>query len=187
MAISGAAVAYTTIGGLLVFSGIKGSTIQSTVSAVLTGNLGGLQDTETIDFGSSSGGTSSGSSGNESVAAGASQTTWNKDLLSALGAPATSANLASLADWQAHEEPTSDWSHWNNPMNTTMQEPGSQSENSVGVQSYPSLSVGLTATVSTLNNGDYGDIIMLLKSGQGLKSGASAGLSKWSGGGYSSV
>ena len=39
MAIKGASVAYCTIGGLLVFSGIKGSSISDTVSAVLKGNL----------------------------------------------------------------------------------------------------------------------------------------------------
>jgi hypothetical protein len=115
------------------------------------------------------------------------QTGFITAVLTALGAPATAANIASMKNWMAHEEPPSDWNHWNNPMNTTQPMSGSKSMNSVGVQSYPSITTGLQATVETLNNGLYGDIIARLKSGSGLKSGASAGLLKWSGDGYSSV
>lgn len=39
MSIKGASVAYATIGGVLIYSGIKGSTISDTVKAVLSGNL----------------------------------------------------------------------------------------------------------------------------------------------------
>ena len=48
MPVSAAAVAYSVAGGLIVLSGIKGSTLSDTVRSVLTGNLSGLQDTETI-------------------------------------------------------------------------------------------------------------------------------------------
>src|SRR5262249_18929685 len=102
-------------------------------------------------------------------------------------APSTPANVASLADWMAHEEPPSDWSHWNNPMNTTQDEPGAQSQNSVGVKSYPTLAEGLQATIATLNNGLYPDILLQLRAGRGLRSGASTGLLRWPGGAYSSV
>src|SRR5487761_72818 len=57
--ISGAAVAYTTVGGLVLYSGIKGATLQDTVKAVLSGNLT-LQNTEQIQFGSSGSNTASG-------------------------------------------------------------------------------------------------------------------------------
>ena len=56
MAISAAAVAYCAIGGLVLFSGIKGASIESTVKAALSGNLN-VTDTETID---TSGGSSTG-------------------------------------------------------------------------------------------------------------------------------
>jgi cell wall-associated NlpC family hydrolase len=39
MPLSGASVAYSVVGGLILFSGIKGSTISDTVKAALTGNL----------------------------------------------------------------------------------------------------------------------------------------------------
>jgi hypothetical protein len=47
MAVKGASVAYIVVGGLILYSGIKGATIASTVSSVLTGNLN-VSDTETV-------------------------------------------------------------------------------------------------------------------------------------------
>jgi hypothetical protein len=47
MAISGAAVAYIAVGGLVAYSGIKGATLTDTAQAVLKGNLN-LTDSETI-------------------------------------------------------------------------------------------------------------------------------------------
>lgn len=58
--ISGAAVAYTTVGGLVLYSGIKGATLASTVTAVLSGNLT-LSNQEPIQFGSSGSTSTSGS------------------------------------------------------------------------------------------------------------------------------
>jgi cell wall-associated NlpC family hydrolase len=129
----------------------------------------------------------SGGSGAVSVPANASQSAWIGQLFKALGVPNSKANMSSLTDWMAHEEPPSDWSHWNNPMNTTMPEAGAVSENSDGVKSYKTLSQGLAATVATLQNGLYPQILAQLKAGKGLLSGASADLLKWSGGGYSAV
>lgn len=63
MAISAAAVAYCATGGLICYSGIKGATLADTAKAVLTGNLSGLQDTETIDFSSGDGSDGGGGSG----------------------------------------------------------------------------------------------------------------------------
>jgi cell wall-associated NlpC family hydrolase len=58
MAFSGVALAYSGVGGLLIFSGIKGSTIADTAKALLSGNLS-VSDTEQVNF---SGSGSSGSS-----------------------------------------------------------------------------------------------------------------------------
>lgn len=191
--ISGFYVAVTAVGGVLVWSGWQNTSLTATFRSLLSGKLpapgtGGVTVTA-ANFNSIAGTENS----SATVAPSASQTQWNTALLAGLGAPATAANLQSLAQWQAHEEPSSDWSHWNNPMNTTLTEPGSTSQNSVGVQQFTSLSQGLQATIDTLDSGAYNAIILALRSGQGLpgvgppNSQASAELSTWSGGGYSSV
>jgi hypothetical protein len=62
MAISGAAVGYSAIGGIILFSGIKGATLSATVKAVLAGNLN-VSGTQTIGSasGASAGNVASGS------------------------------------------------------------------------------------------------------------------------------
>jgi cell wall-associated NlpC family hydrolase len=113
--------------------------------------------------------------------------TFATALLQKLGAPATPQNVSSLVGWQAREG-----GNWNNtakynPLNTTQKEPGSGDTGSQGdIGVYKNWGQGLKATVDTLNNGDYGDIVGALKSGKGL-SGSLAGLHTWSGGGYSSI
>jgi hypothetical protein len=110
-------------------------------------------------------------------------------LLTALGAPTTPANVNSIVNWAQREG-----GHWNNtahynPLNTTLRLPGSQvmgGGNSAGVQSYQNWQQGVQATVNTLRNGGYQDILQALHSGNGL-TGHLAGLSRWSGGGYSSL
>lgn len=59
MALNTAAVAYTAIGGLVAYSGIKGATLTDTARAVLSGNLT-LRDTETIPVNNASSGSSTG-------------------------------------------------------------------------------------------------------------------------------
>jgi resuscitation-promoting factor RpfB len=51
MAIKGASIAYTVVGGVLVYSGIKGSSISETVKSVLAGNLT-VTDSEPLENGS---------------------------------------------------------------------------------------------------------------------------------------
>ena len=68
MAFTGAAVAYTVVGGLVLFSGIRGYTVADTAKAVLTGNLSGLQSTETVSFDDTSSGTPQAGSSNDIVA-----------------------------------------------------------------------------------------------------------------------
>ena len=137
-------------------------------------------------------GKAKGSSVTADIAVGSSEASWINALLTRLGDPHSEANKTSFADW-IHKE-TYGWPPEdqggvivNNPLNTGKPEPGSRSYNSGGVQIYPNLSVGLKGTYDTLVNGHYGDILSRLKSGQGLTSGASAGLSTWSNGAYTSV
>ena len=126
------------------------------------------------------------------IAVGSSEASWISALLSKLGDPQTTANKQSIADWihrETYNWPPEDQGNvvTNNPMNTGQPESGSRPYNSAGVQIYPDLSVGLQGTYDTLINGHYGDILSRLRSGSGLISGASGGLSTWSGGGYTSV
>jgi hypothetical protein len=114
------------------------------------------------------------------------ESTWVSSFLSAVGAPKTPANTASITDWIAHEGPYGTQGE-NNPMNTTQHEPGSTSFDGLAVQNYPTATEGLTAIVVTLENGDYPDILAQLRAGNGLLNGAQANLLTWSGGGYSSV
>lgn len=57
MHIKGASVAYCAIGGIILFSGIKGATLTDTAKGILTGNLNSIQATEPISV-TNSGGTS---------------------------------------------------------------------------------------------------------------------------------
>ena len=128
---------------------------------------------------------------NQAVLVGSSEASWIGSLLTALGDPHTQANENSVAHWIRHETagwpPADGGTVVNNPMNTSQPEPGSTVLNSAGVRIYPDLAEGLQATVATLENGRYADILSQLRSGAGLTSGASSGLSTWSNGAYGSV
>jgi murein DD-endopeptidase MepM/ murein hydrolase activator NlpD len=95
-----------------------------------------------------------------------SQKSWATTLLKKLGDPTTPQNVAALTTWAAYEG-----GHWKNtanynPLNTTQPEKGATNMNSVGVKSYSSWSQGYQATIDTLNNGRYGNILNALKSGK---------------------
>jgi hypothetical protein len=109
--------------------------------------------------------------------------TFAKSLLATIGAPQTSANINSILGWINHEG----GGGTNNPLNTTQAMGGSTSFNSVGVQNFSSLAVGVAANAKTLLGGNYSDIVSALRSGQGLCGRSFSGLSTWSGGGYSQV
>lgn len=135
---------------------------------------------------SSGGGGTSGGGGSghvRTVGGGASQTAWSKSLLASLAVPQTSGNVSSINAWQQREGGGGQ----NNPLNTTWPMPGATDFNSVGVKNYSSIKQGLEATVLTLHGGGYNDILMYLRSGHGFVGITLAGLSRWSGGGYSSV
>jgi hypothetical protein len=82
-------------------------------------------------------------------------------LLGGLGVPANSNNIGLIAAWAAMEGGIGH----NNPLNTTQNEPGAGTFNSVGVKTYPSMGVGVSATITTLKNGLYGAILGALASG----------------------
>jgi hypothetical protein len=60
------------------------------------------------------------------------------------------------------------------PLNTTQPEPDATSTNPAGVKSYTSWDQGLTATVSTLMNGRYSDILSALATGSSAQDVVSA-------------
>jgi hypothetical protein len=176
--VNGWTIAYTAAGGVLLMSGITGTSLSATVKDVLAGNA----PAQAPPPAATAGGTTA-----VAAPASASESSWAQSLLSALGAPATAANISSIETWIAKEGDFSVTGH-NNPLNTTLVTGGSTgSFNSSGVQDYGTSAEGLAATVQTLESGAYADILLLLRSGQGLASGAAQGLSTWSGGAYGSV
>ncbi len=110
-------------------------------------------------------------------------------VLADLGAPATQANVSSLASWFPHEFPSWPPAAANNPMASTMPEPGAAVFNGAGVRNYVSATQGAQATAATLADGNYPRIVADLKSGRGLCGDPSlaAEFLIWSGGGYSGV
>jgi hypothetical protein len=114
-----------------------------------------------------------------------STTAFIRAVLADLGAPATTADITSLADWFPHEGTAAA----NNPMATTMDAPGATTFNYDGVKNYPTAAEGAEATARTLDDGRYPGIAAALKSGRGLCGDTSlAGeFLTWSGNGYSGV
>jgi hypothetical protein len=108
--------------------------------------------------------------------------------LNAMGAPVTDANVSSLVNWANREG-----GNWHNtaafnPLNTTQRMPGYTMTGSQGnIGAYTSWSQGVTATVTTLHNGHYNDIVAALMAGKGLGHGRFQSLLTWSGGGYDHV
>lgn len=86
---------------------------------------------------------------------------WAQAILNALGAPVTSSNLKFLAAWQQAEGGSAAF----NPLNTTQPASGATNYNSVGVRNYGSAGQGTKATVDTLLNGHYNQIVQMLRAG----------------------
>lgn len=114
-----------------------------------------------------------------------SQDSFIRAVLADLGAPATQADITSLASWFPHEGTAAA----NNPMASTMPEPGATVFNYDGVRNYVSPSQGAEATAATLDNGYYPLIVAALRSGAGLcgNSSLAGEFLTWSGNGYSGV
>lgn len=96
---------------------------------------------------------------------------WENLILARLNAPVTPQNLLFLDDWQRAEGGNAE----NNPFNTTQGGNGTIGNyNSVGVKRYGTAQGGINATVQTLTNGRYGNILSALKSGKSAKAAAQA-------------
>jgi hypothetical protein len=106
MAISGAAVAYIAVGGLVAYSGIKGATLSDTAQAALKGNLT-LSDTETIGPPASAAGSSSGGSGGGVPAAGDTGAANNTAAANQSLAKQLAVGLG-FSSWTTGQE----WSDW---------------------------------------------------------------------------
>lgn len=87
------------------------------------------------------------------------------DLLDALKFPRTNTNVNLLVAWAYCELKTGSGNPWmwNNPLSTTEPGYGGTPQNNAGVMSYPTQSAGIAATVATLTNGDYGQIVDALR------------------------
>lgn len=96
---------------------------------------------------------------------------WQTQILRGVGAPVTPQNLLFVNDWAKAEGGGAA----NNPFNTT--EPGygaTGNYNSVGVKDYATPQQGVQATLATLQNGRYGNILSALKQGTNARSAAQA-------------
>ena len=82
-----------------------------------------------------------------------------KAVLTGVGAPVTNNNLLYLYAWRQAEGGSAAF----NPFNTTQKALGATNYNKVGVKNYTSAQQGINATVKTLLNGRYSDIISSLK------------------------
>ncbi len=95
-------------------------------------------------------------------AAGSTTGNFATDVLEGIGAPATAENVRAFNAWARAEG--MDASTFN-PLATTEGAPGSSSVNSVGVRKYASYADGVQATIRTLLNGNYSNIIAALRKG----------------------
>lgn len=182
--------------------------------AALASNLKGAQQAAVSDFevflkevignrpqgsGGGSGNTSTSSSGGGKAPSGTSgkvpntpaggytQASWASALCLSLGVPTNSANVNGIYNWEQQEG-----GHWHNsakynPLCTTQAMAGDGGTmNSAGVRIYTSWEMGLKATVQTLNNGHYPNIIKDLQAGQGNKIGGESDMNTWGTGNFDS-
>lgn len=85
---------------------------------------------------------------------------WAKSVLGGIGAPSSNTNVQAMLRWMAQEGGHSNNSAYFNPLNTTKVMPGELGVmNDHGVRRYANWEMGLQATLKTLNNGLYQNII----------------------------
>lgn len=91
--------------------------------------------------------------------------TWETTILAGISAPASANNISKLDAWNKCEGNATGLSGLpiNNPFNTTLNYGGGQSINGAGVKAYPTLTVGLQATVNTLLSSYYTGIVTNLR------------------------
>lgn len=106
---------------------------------------------------------------------------WAAAICTALPKPPTPGNIRGLNAWIACEGGTGH----NNPMNTKQSGFGGTNFNSVGVKRYPTPANGVAATVATLRNGYYPDVLAAMNRLGGLAAGilhdpaVASNISKW--------
>jgi hypothetical protein len=107
---------------------------------------------------------------------------WAQDILAGIGAPITPENVRAIEAWMRAEGMGPEN---NNPLATTQQMDGEVGTiNSVGVRHYASYEQGLAATIRTILNGNYGNIIAALRAGDNALAVADAiAASPWGTGG----
>jgi hypothetical protein len=108
---------------------------------------------------------------------------WARAVLAGIGAPVDDVNLTSLWNW-SNKESGPNVMRWNNPLNTTRNEPNAIDENSVGVKAYPTMQEGCDATVATLLQApplDYTQIVNNLRGSVPHEQWSNAGidLARW--------
>lgn len=127
---------------------------------------------------------------------GENQKAWSEAILTALGAPLTSANIVSIGYWMQNEagSPPSGIVGANNPINVSQACCGGVPIQDDGdgvtfLQSYPTVADGVEAIVQYLNRGNYTAILADLKAGASLMSdsGLASEIGLYSGGGYTTI
>lgn len=127
---------------------------------------------------------------------GENQKAWSEAILTALGAPLTSANIVSIGYWMQNEagSPPSGIVGANNPINVSQPCCGGVPIQSDGdgvtyLQSYPDVADGVEAIKEYLERPNYPTILADLRAGAGLMSdpNLSSEISLFSGGGYSTI
>lgn len=105
--------------------------------------------------------------------------TWAEALLDGLGMPVSKLAVTDIMCWEATENTQAKF----NPLATTQPMSGSTMfndlGNGIGVQNYTSAEQGLNATIKTLNNGHYTEILNALSIGGTQDFGATVGASPW--------
>jgi hypothetical protein len=121
-----------------------------------------------------SGSTSATSSNPTPLSGSQNETAWAKDFLKQVGAPVTSQNIAAMTTWMAAEGGGGGGATglgindaMYNPLNTKQHMPGSwkPGDMSEDVQAYQNYASGMQATVKTIKNGRYTNILAALKKG----------------------
>lgn len=184
--LSGIAVAAVGAGVLLAYGGAKGKSLLGELRGVISGKS---PASAAIISPITSPAAAAAAAGSGAAAAGPSgpgEQAWISAFLKGIGAPATAANTSSMSAWISHEG-TFGTQGQNNPLNSTLDMPGATSFAGLAVKNYPTPAEGIRAAVATIEGGPYNDILMALRSGNGLCGRSWAGLSTWSGGGYSEV
>ncbi|HEY0937067.1 MAG TPA: hypothetical protein VGD91_25435 [Trebonia sp.] len=126
---------------------------------------------------------------------GDNQKAWSEAILTAVGAPLTSANIVSIGYWMQNEAGSPPYGivGANNPINVS--EPccggvGIQDDGDgvTFLQSYPTAAAGIQAIAEYLNRGNYTQMLADLKAGAGLSDPNLAGeIGLYSGGGYTTI